>query len=317
MDRAHRTGRRPRGLTVHPREAAADRSAELLARCRFPPAGSAVTCAVSGGADSMALLVLATEANCEVTAVHVDHGLRSGSADEADAVAAVAAQFGAHFRSERVDLELGPNLEARARAARYSVLPRDVLTGHTADDQAETMLLNLLRGAAVDGLAAMRPDRRPLLALRRAETATLCDALGLPVVDDPMNHDPQYARVRVRDEVLPLLNEVAGRDLVPLLCRQTRHLRDVADLLDQLSDALDPNDAKAVTAAPRALATVALRRWITAETGAEHPVDSAAIERVLAVAAGVNLAAEIPGGHRVARTAQRLRIEKASPSSYG
>ena len=129
-------------------------------RCDFPVAGTAVTCAVSGGADSLALLVLAVEAGCAVTAVHVDHGLRAGSAAEADIVAAAAARFGAVFRAERVDVPAGPNLEARARAARYAVLPPDVCTGHTADDQAETVLLNLLRGAGAPGVAALRPGRR-------------------------------------------------------------------------------------------------------------------------------------------------------------
>ena len=110
-------------------------------------------CAVSGGADSLALLVLAVEAGCVR-----DRGPRrprpaGGSAAEADVVRAAAAGLGAGFVSERVVVEPGPNLEARARAARYSVLPAGVLTGHTADDQAETVLLNLMWGAGLDGLA--------------------------------------------------------------------------------------------------------------------------------------------------------------------
>src|SRR5437879_6492898 len=101
-------------------------------RCSFPIAGSDVTCAVSGGADSLALLVLAAAAGCRVTAVHVDHGLRPGSAAEADVVAAAAARVGAAFRAEQAPVGAGPNLEERAREARYDVLPPDVLTGHTA-----------------------------------------------------------------------------------------------------------------------------------------------------------------------------------------
>src|SRR5436853_503726 len=160
----------------------------LLARCTFPPAGVPVTCAVSGGADSLALLVLAVAAGCNVTAVHVDHGLRPGSAAEADVVATAAGQYGAAFRAATALVDPGPNLEARARAARYAALPDDVLTGHTADDQAETVLLNLLRGAGIDGLAGMRPDRRrPLLALRRRETAALCEAFELEPVSYPSN----------------------------------------------------------------------------------------------------------------------------------
>src|SRR5256885_8281133 len=170
----------------------------LLARCTFPPAGVPVTCAVSGGADSLALLVLATEAGCNVTAVHVDHGLRPGSAAEANVVRDAAARYGAAFRSERVDVAPGPNLEARARAARFAVLPPDVLTGHTADDQAETILLNLVRGAGLDGLRGMPRARRPLIQLRRSDTHALCDELGLSPVVDPMNASRSLRRNRVR-----------------------------------------------------------------------------------------------------------------------
>ena len=96
----------------------ADRRADLLARTTFPPAGTTVTCAVSGGPDSLALLALATEARCVPTAVHVDHGLRAGSAAEAELVAAAAERLGAAFRAETVHVDPGPNLEARARSAR-------------------------------------------------------------------------------------------------------------------------------------------------------------------------------------------------------
>ena len=138
---------------------------DLLSRCTFPPAGAPLACAVSGGADSLALLVLAAAAGCDVTAIHVDHGLRAGSAAEAEVVRGAAARFGARFESHRVSVRSGPNLEARARAARFAALPADVATGHTMDDQAETILINLLRGAGADGLAGMEPGgRHPLLA---------------------------------------------------------------------------------------------------------------------------------------------------------
>ena len=115
----------------------------------------------------------------------------------------------------------GPNLEARLRAARFSVLPDGVATGHTMDDQAETVLLNLLRGAGSDGLAAMAPGtRHPLLELRRCETHALCAGLGLDPVRDPSNDDPAFMRNRVRHELLPLCAELAGRDPIPLLARQ-------------------------------------------------------------------------------------------------
>ena len=204
----------------------------LLARCTFPPAGTHVTCAVSGGADSLALLVLAVAAGGDVTAVHVDHGLRPGSAAEAEFVRAAADRLGAAFRAETVDVAPGPNLEARARAARYAVLPPDVLTGHTADDQAETVLLNLMRGSGLDGVRGIgAPARRPLLEIRRRETHALCAAEGLTPVVDESNNDPAFSRNRVRHELLPLLGDIGRRDPVPLLCRLAEHAVDEVALL--------------------------------------------------------------------------------------
>jgi tRNA(Ile)-lysidine synthase len=295
---------------VTPPRPAADRPAvvdELVARCELPPPGTPVVCGVSGGPDSLALLALASAAGCEVTAVHVDHGLRSGSVEEADVVAGAARRFGAAFRAERVEVGPGPNLEARARAARLEVLGPGALTGHTADDLAETVLLNVLRGAALDGLAGYGPETRPLRHLRRAETVALCAELGLAVVTDPTNALPAHRRNRVRHEVLPLLAEVAGRDPVPVLARQAELLRADARLLDALAGALDPTDAKALAAAPRPLARRAVRAWL--RTGPErHPPDAATVERVLAVAAGEAVACEVGGGRRVQRSAGRLSL---------
>jgi tRNA(Ile)-lysidine synthase len=271
-----------------------------------------VTCAVSGGADSLALLVLAVEAGCDVTAVHVDHGLRPGSEDEAAVVRTAAERWGADFRSVRVDVGPGPNLEARARAARYAALPADALTGHTADDQAETVLLNLMRGAGLDGLAGMDPVRRPIRRLRGSETLALCVEVGLEPVDDPSNADPAFRRNRVRHELLPLLDAIAGRDVVPVLARQADLVRADVALLDDLAAALDPADARALAAAPPALAQRAVRRWLRASGpgGDEHhPPDAATVERVLTVARGDAVACELPGGWRVARTRGRLRLE--------
>jgi len=237
--------------------------------------------------------------------VHVDHGLRAGSADEASAVAALAARVGADFHSCRVSVASGPNLEARARAARYAVLPTDVLTGHTLDDQAETVLINLLRGAGTSGLAGIRASsRRPLLALRRTETRALCAAEGIETVDDPSNGDPRHLRNRVRAELLPLLDALAGRDVATVLARQAELLRGDDDLLDTLAGSLDPTDARALAAAPPALARRAVRSWLRDE----HPPDAATVERVLAVARGEAVACEVGDGRRVARRAQQMRL---------
>ena len=288
------------------------RVAALLDRCSFPPAGTAVTCAVSGGADSLALLLLAQAAGCEVTAIHVDHGLRPGSEHEADVVAKACERLGARFRAERVVVAPGPNLEARARAARYAVLPVDVLLGHTADDQAETVLLNLARGAGVGGTMGMRRDaRRPIIDLRRVETHELCAAFGFDPVDDPMNRDPSFTRVRIRQDLLPLLAEIAGRDIVPVLCRQAALSADAVEALDTLTASVDCADARALADTPIALARWALRRWLGTETGSDHPPSAAAIDRVLAVARGETIATEIEGGWRVARSHNRLRVTPA------
>ena len=285
----------------------------LLPRCTFPPAGTAVTCAVSGGADSTALLALALAAGLQVTAVHVDHGLREGSGNEADIVYANALRMGAAFRAERVDLVDGSNLEARAREARYAVLPDDVLTGHTADDQAETVLVNLLRGASTSGLAAMRPGHRhPILKLRRSETVELCAALQLPVVNDPSNLEPRHLRNRVRHELLPLMAQLSQRDLTPVLARQAGLAHDDDELLNTLAAAVDPTDARALAAAPVALARRAVRRWLA---GA-HPPDAATVERVLQVARGHAVATEVGGGRRVERHQQLLSLRPDEQAAH-
>jgi tRNA(Ile)-lysidine synthase len=276
--------------------------ADLLCRTAFPASGTAVVCAVSGGADSLSLMVLAAAHGLAVTAVHVDHGLRPNSAADAEVVANAAQRFGVSFRAMRVVVASGPNLEARARAARHEALGPDALLGHTMDDQAETVLLALLRGSGLDGLSAMRPQRHPLLGLRRAETLALCDAVGLVPVVDPSNDDPRFRRNRVRHELLPLVCAVAERDVVPVLARQARVLRDEADLLDALAAQLDPTDARAVAAAEPALARRALRRWLADP----YPPDSEGLERVLAVARGEFVACELAGGVTIRRSGQRL-----------
>lgn len=280
---------------------------DLLARCSFPGPGAEVTCAVSGGADSLALLVLAVESGCQVCAVHIDHGLRAGSPSEAAVVAEVAARVGASFASVAVAVPDGPNLEARARRARYAALPPDVLTGHTADDQAETVLLNLLRGAGLDGLAGYDPARRPLRALRRRETHKLCADLGLNPVHDPSNDDPRFRRNRVRHELLPLLDAIGDRDVAAVLARQADRLRADADVLEQLSLTVDPTDAQALAAAPEPLAARAVRRWLR-HGDEQHPPDAATVARVLAVARGDAVACDVGGGRQVRRSRQRLTL---------
>lgn len=253
----------------------------------------------------MALMVLAHAAGLRVTAVHVDHGLRDTSATDIDHIRPVTESLGIPVESHHVRVEAGPNLEARARAARYAVFPPGTMTGHTADDQAETVLINLLRGAAATGLSAMRPTTtRPLLHLRRHDTHALCAALNIAIVNDETNTDTRFLRNRVRHELIPAMNDISQRDVVPLLVRTADVLRADDDLLNELALALDPTDAKALAAAPTPLAHRALRRWLADP----YPPDLATLDRVLAVAKGDVLACDIGENRQIRRSKQRLTL---------
>jgi tRNA(Ile)-lysidine synthase len=183
------------------------------------PARLLVAC--SGGPDSVALLglcnLLRKGLGLELVVGHVDHGLRPESGAEAEHVRSLARGLGLGFEHTRVELEPGPGLPARARRARRRALLEQaaraeasrVALGHTATDQLETMLMHLVRGSGVDGIAAMPPMDapwvRPLLGLDREQTRDVATRLGLGFVDDPTNRDPSHFRARLRTEVLPLL----------------------------------------------------------------------------------------------------------------
>ncbi len=224
----------------------------------------------------------------------------------AAAAVALAAAVGVPCEVIAVRIEPGPNLEERARQARLGALGPAAVLGHTADDRAETVLINLLRGAGAAGLSAMGPGpTRPLLGLRRRETVALCRQQGLTPLDDPSNRDPRFVRNRIRHDVLPLLDDVAGRDVVELLVRTADLL--AADLEAQRM-ALAPwftDDARVIAALPAALGGRIVREWLI---GAGQRPDRAAVERVLAVARGAGRACELAGGVRVERHRQRLRI---------
>jgi tRNA(Ile)-lysidine synthase len=188
-----------------------------------PSAPRRLLVACSGGPDSIAalglLMLLRRGEELELGVGHVDHGLRPESRDEAEAVAALARALALPSFHTRLELEAGPGIPARAREARRAAL-RDhagrfgaafIVLGHTATDQAETMLMHMTRGAGLDGLAAMPvvdgPWLRPLLELTRDRTRALASELELPFFDDPSNDDLAALRVRMREVVLPVLRD--------------------------------------------------------------------------------------------------------------
>jgi tRNA(Ile)-lysidine synthase len=290
---------------------------ELATRCRFPAPGASVDLAVSGGADSVGLTLLATAAGLRIRLHHVDHHLRPDSARDAELVRELGRDLGVDVVVHDVEVEPGGNLEARARAARRSALPVGALTAHTMDDLAETVLLNLMRGAGVDGLSPMVGDpTKPMLDVRRDEVRRLVEVAGRTYVVDPTNADVTFRRNRVRAETLPLLNAVAERDLVPVLARQAALMADERTWIDELvRDDLLISIEGADCRMLRAWPTARLRRWVRAQIAREdvdgvHPPTSDEVERVIDVIAGRCVATQVAGSRRVARREQRLRLEQ-------
>ena len=256
----------------------------------------------------MALMLLAHRSGCLSHVIHVDHGLRTDSHRDIEVINSVSSQLGINVQSIRIDIADGPNLEARAREARYAVLPEDAMTGHTEDDQAETVIINLLRGSGTAGLSAMTRDAtHPLLALRRSETRALCNELSVATVDDYTNADPKYQRNRIRAEVIPLLNDVSRRDIVPVLARQADILRADEEFLSSQANGIDPTDARLIASLPSSVASRVLRSWLSDP----YPPDSATIERVLEVARGESLGTDLGGGRHLSRHQQVLKISRS------
>lgn len=228
----------------------AERTLDFINRHRLFEGGESVLVAVSGGADSVALLdvlrELAPPLGLSIACVHVDHGLRPGAPVDAEFVERLCAELGIAFHLERVTVRRGPpweGLEAEARRARYAALESRaraagatrIATGHTADDQAETVLMRLLQGAGPRGLAGIAPVRgrlvRPLLEIRREEIVAHLRSLGTAWVEDETNSDHRFLRNRLRHDVLPALVESLGPHVVPALCRSAALARRlVADL---------------------------------------------------------------------------------------
>jgi tRNA(Ile)-lysidine synthase len=292
----------------------------LLDACVFPSAGGEVSIAVSGGPDSVGLLLLALAADLDATVHHVDHHARPTSGEDALYVRELCSELTVPCVLHDVDVAPGANFEARARAERRRVLPEGSMTGHTMDDLAETILLNMLRGAGLDGLSPMVQDpTKPLLGVRRSDLHDYVDGEEVHPRHDESNDDVAFLRNRVRHELLPLMCELASRDVVPLLARQADVVFEERAWLDALGAAdagraLDEVDCRELREWPRAR----LRRWLRLklpsvdELGEQHPPSAAEVERALSVVVGDVVATELSGGRRLARRAQRLALEDGS-----
>lgn len=204
---------------------------------RYPAA--AVVVGLSGGADSLALTAAALAEGVGVHAVCVDHQLQPGSDTVAGQAAATARRLGATAEVVAVHVDQHGSMEANARRARYAALheaaaDRSIWVGHTADDQAETLLLRAARGTAAGMLPVTGQVHRPLLPQSRAATAAACAELGLQPWQDPQNTDEAFARVGVRQRVIPLLTEVFGRDVTDPLARAAQVAAEDAAALDAI-----------------------------------------------------------------------------------
>jgi tRNA(Ile)-lysidine synthase len=312
----------------------ADRAARALAAAGAPGRGDGLALAVSGGADSLALLhalrTLAPPRGWRLEVVTVDHGMRPGSDADAAFVVDHAKALGLRAHRVRVapaELEAhrGAGPEGAARAARYRALAdtaeragcRFVATGHTMDDQAETVLLQLLRGAGPDGLGAMAVRDgwllRPLLGVRRSETSACCRALDLAWREDPSNADQHLLRNAVRLRVLPLLEELRPGS--------TRSLARTADLARGERDWLDPIVAAALDsvvcdppAGRPAANDPAAGEPAVEEPAAREPGAPAPPEPAVAIRAGALAALPVALGRRVVRAACR-RAGCATPAA--
>jgi tRNA(Ile)-lysidine synthase len=291
------------------------------------PAESLVLVACSGGADSLALAAatafVAPRRGIHCGLVTVDHQLQPGSADRAGKVASWAETVGFDpviTRTVAVKGEGGP--EAAARDARYEALigsaktekATAILLGHTRDDQAETVLLALARGAGPRGIAGMPARRevdgivllRPLLDVARADTVAACAALGLDPWRDPHNTDPAYARSRVRDLVAAL-----GPGVVGNLARTAALVAADNEVLDAMAAEVDVSggvDVATVAALPAAVRTRVLHRWARS-LGAGGSALSfrhvAALDALVTRWHGQGPVA-LPGGVQVIRTGGRI-----------
>jgi tRNA(Ile)-lysidine synthase len=291
---------------------------------------AAVTVACSGGADSLALAIgaIGVIEESRLSAVTVDHRLQTGSGERALQAAAQLHEIGyGTVRIDTVTVGTHGGTEAAARAARYQTLRPSgggvVLLAHTADDQAETVLLGLGRGSGPRSIAGMtpwlRPWGRPFLELRRTDTENACRESGLTYWDDPQNFDSAFTRVRLRREVLPLLDDVLGGGVTPALARTAQLLAEDLQALDYLAARVLADvwevgggvDLEALAGHPVALRRRALRAW--ADAVGANALTSDHLFRLDALATGDRRsgAVRLPGALDAVRTGSTLHAVPA------
>ena len=300
-------------------------------------AGDKVLVAVSGGADSLALAYgLSVEAEklaiC-VIGVTVDHQLQNTSSEQAQKVVKQLSEFGVKCHVKKVTVDIKEGLEASARKVRYEAINEvvkqenavAVFLGHTKDDQAETVLLGLARGSGTRSLSGMAHHNgkyvRPLLEITRIQNEDFCKEVGLDYWNDPHNQDSQFARVRVRNEALPILEKTIGPGISDALARSAHLLRDDADALDHWAKReeihldLEDLDCLHLETLPRAIRTRILR---TAIYAAGAPSGSVSADHISAVEALITAwsgqsALNLPGGVKVERISGRLSLSQHRP----
>jgi tRNA(Ile)-lysidine synthase len=281
------------------------RHRDLLDRCSFVEGAEL---AVSGGPDSVGMALLAWLCGISFRIHHVDHGLRPESKAEAAFVAALARLLGVPcvVHEVRVGPTRGVGLEAAAREARLGALPANAAFAHTMDDRAETVLLNICRGAGLRGAAVLRPSpRHPVVRLRRRELASVCESAGIEPLTDPSNADPRITRNRVRSHLVPFLNEVLGRDVVPAICRFSDLAAEEEEALEALTPR--PRSLRDLAEIPRVLCRRAVARLLQGE--GEYRRSLAEVERVMDVIDGKAPATELEGGVRVEMRREGLCVD--------
>ncbi|WP_288750050.1 tRNA lysidine(34) synthetase TilS [uncultured Corynebacterium sp.] len=284
----------------------------LACRQAVRPFDGPAVIGLSGGPDSLALVAAAAAEQKDVSVMVVDHGLQPGSADVAERAAAVAREFG--FASTVANVTVGPgNVEAAAREARYAALleqGRDVWVAHTADDQAETLLLGALRGNP-SGMAQRNGHIvRPFLNIRRADTVWACAELGLEVWNDPMNDDPAYRRVAMRQSIIPALSDLLGGDAVPALAATANRIAADQALIEQFADLTPTTSCVELEGDAGPVRCRRLARWLLDEGVRVQGDQLAAIEALVTNWRGQGPIA-VGGGRSVARIDGKLVLVRA------